>query len=72
LPKAKSDVRFEPSLQTYCNAADVRYQVRTKKPSTTAWVLNGVFGNINFGDLEGVQKRAFMKDLKERPPKKPS
>ena len=37
-----------------------------QKPSTTTWVLNGVYGSVNRGDLGLCQKGAFVERVKWR------
>ena len=34
-----------------------------QKPSTTNWVLNGVFGSVNLGSLFLCQKGAFLEHI---------
>lgn len=60
--------RFEPTLTDAARRSNVHYHESDQEPSTTTWVLNGVFGSFSRGVLRLYQKRGIL----ERPQKSAS
>jgi hypothetical protein len=54
----------EPNLTNAARCTNVRYHESDQKPSTTTWVLNGVFGGVKRDGLSMCQKGAFLEHAK--------
>ncbi len=54
--------RSEPKVSNAALSTNGRYQERAQKPSTDAWVLNGVFGIVKRGCLGLFQKGGFLEN----------
>lgn len=50
----------EPRLTDAAGRLNARYHESDQKPSTTTFVLNGVYGSVNRGVLRLYQKRRFL------------
>ena len=68
---SKIDDRKEPIVKTFCNLANGSYRKRGKRPSTTALVLNGLFGGAKRCGLR-VAKSKRSRNRPDYPRQTPS
>ena len=58
------DERKEPKVSDAAHCTNVRYHESYQKPSTSTWVLDGVFGSANRSGLSLFQKGVFLEGNK--------